>query len=199
MFKPRRDNFSDKRKGSGRFGGGSRDRFGKGGDRPFSGGFDRGFDRDREDRVSFDAICDQCGKACTVPFKPTGSRPVLCRNCFRKDGGGSSYDRPSFRDRGDDRDSRRGGSDSRSGGNEGLERQMKAINQKLDLILDALAPEEPKKKKKADKKKKKQEEVKEVIEEEMADDDMLDDDDDMDDDEEDFEDDAIDNQDEETT
>ena len=25
--------------------------------------------------------CDACGKRCDVPFKPTGSKPIYCRNC----------------------------------------------------------------------------------------------------------------------
>jgi CxxC-x17-CxxC domain-containing protein len=30
----------------------------------------------------FPVTCDECGKETTVPFKPTGSKPVLCRDCF---------------------------------------------------------------------------------------------------------------------
>ena len=30
-------------------------------------------------------VCAECGKATTVPFKPTqGGKPVLCRDCFKK-------------------------------------------------------------------------------------------------------------------
>lgn len=29
------------------------------------------------------ATCTKCGKGCEVPFKPTGTKPVLCRNCFQ--------------------------------------------------------------------------------------------------------------------
>ena len=28
------------------------------------------------------ATCSQCGKACEVPFKPNGKKPVYCRDCF---------------------------------------------------------------------------------------------------------------------
>jgi len=35
-------------------------------------------------RESFEITCGQCGKSDTVPFKPRGDRPVLCRDCFRK-------------------------------------------------------------------------------------------------------------------
>jgi len=32
------------------------------------------------------AICSKCGQDCEVPFKPRGDKPVLCSDCFRKDG-----------------------------------------------------------------------------------------------------------------
>jgi CxxC-x17-CxxC domain-containing protein len=42
----------------------------------------------RERRLN-KAICADCNKECEVPFKPTGDRPVYCRDCFsrRKQGG----------------------------------------------------------------------------------------------------------------
>ncbi len=33
-------------------------------------------------RVETFTTCSQCGKATTVPFKPTQGRPVLCRDCY---------------------------------------------------------------------------------------------------------------------
>ncbi len=33
-------------------------------------------------RVETTAICSQCGKSTTVPFRPTQGRPVFCRECF---------------------------------------------------------------------------------------------------------------------
>lgn len=35
-------------------------------------------------RTFHEAVCNTCGAETTVPFKPTGSRPVLCRSCFEK-------------------------------------------------------------------------------------------------------------------
>jgi len=37
------------------------------------------------------AICADCKAECEVPFKPTGDRPVYCKECFskRKESGGS--------------------------------------------------------------------------------------------------------------
>ena len=35
------------------------------------------------------AVCAECKKECDVPFKPSGDRPVYCKDCFskRKDSG----------------------------------------------------------------------------------------------------------------
>lgn len=30
----------------------------------------------------FDAVCSNCGKACQVPFRPDGVKPVYCKDCF---------------------------------------------------------------------------------------------------------------------
>jgi CxxC-x17-CxxC domain-containing protein len=41
-------------------------------------------DDDRGQRQMFEITCSECGKKDTVPFQPKGDRPVLCRDCFRK-------------------------------------------------------------------------------------------------------------------
>ncbi|CAN5164911.1 hypothetical protein BH09PAT1_BH09PAT1_6630 [soil metagenome] len=33
------------------------------------------------------ATCSRCGKACMVPFRPTGNRPVFCSDCFKTEAG----------------------------------------------------------------------------------------------------------------
>ena len=96
---------------SGGFGGG-RGGFG-GGRGGFSGGFSRG--RDSGPREMFDATCSKCGKACQVPFKPTGSKPVLCSDCFSKNDSGNRF-----------------GGAPQSPGNS---KQLDQINAKLDKIL----------------------------------------------------------------
>jgi CxxC-x17-CxxC domain-containing protein len=84
--------FNNDRKGG--FGGdrGGRSFGGGGGSRGgsrFGGGF-RGGDRggDRGPVVMNDAVCDECQRPCQVPFRPTGDKPVYCKNCFDKRGGG---------------------------------------------------------------------------------------------------------------
>jgi len=55
--------------------------FRKGRDDHRGGGRDRGFGgRERRD---FNVVCAECGRATTVPFKPTQGKPVLCRDCFK--------------------------------------------------------------------------------------------------------------------
>lgn len=36
------------------------------------------------ERRMFETTCTECGKATTVPFKPTQGKPVYCRTCFSK-------------------------------------------------------------------------------------------------------------------
>lgn len=35
-------------------------------------------------REMFKATCASCQKECEVPFKPSGDRPVYCKECFSK-------------------------------------------------------------------------------------------------------------------
>jgi len=51
----------------------------------------------------FSAICAECSNSCQVPFKPNGSKPIYCSNCF--EGKESSAPRRSGgRDFGGDRE-----------------------------------------------------------------------------------------------
>jgi len=61
------------------------------------GGFDRG------PREMHKATCSECKKECEVPFKPSGDRPVYCKECFSKRKQGSAFNatrdnRPKERD-----------------------------------------------------------------------------------------------------
>jgi len=38
----------------------------------------------RQSRQMHPAVCSNCGKDTEVPFKPSGERPVYCRDCFRR-------------------------------------------------------------------------------------------------------------------
>ena len=103
--------------------------------KPFSdrgqGGFGHGGGFDKQ---LFPATCAECGTPCEVPFKPNGKKPVLCRNCFKKDGGVPSFGpRPSNRSFGEKPSFGRP-----SGGDASVNEQLRLINEKLDLIIEAL-------------------------------------------------------------
>ncbi len=40
--------------------------------------------RHRESMRLHKVICADCSRSCEVPFKPSGNRPVYCRECFAK-------------------------------------------------------------------------------------------------------------------
>ena len=116
------------------FGGGNRSRsFGGGGNRG-------GFDRNRNDRQMYDAVCDKCGQDCQVPFQPTGEKPVYCSNCFEKTSGRDGGNERSF---GGNRDF--GGNnrrfearDTKDYAQDNTRTELEMINQKLDKILNLL-------------------------------------------------------------
>ncbi|KKR04043.1 MAG: hypothetical protein UT30_C0013G0004 [Candidatus Uhrbacteria bacterium GW2011_GWF2_39_13] len=114
------------RGGGGRSGGGGGYRGGGGGG--FGGG----------SKPSFSARCNECGNACTVPFKPNGSKPVLCNDCFRAEGGGGGFEEKRF-DRKPAYQSTPRSFDKRPSGGD-LKPDLAAINKKLDQILAILKP-----------------------------------------------------------
>jgi CxxC-x17-CxxC domain-containing protein len=56
---------------------------GYGGGGSYGGGRDGGYGS-RPQREMHDVTCASCGTATQVPFKPSGDRPVYCRNCFQR-------------------------------------------------------------------------------------------------------------------
>jgi CxxC-x17-CxxC domain-containing protein len=116
-----------------KFGNRSRDR--KGSSRRSFGGSD-------SRRVSLhDAVCDECGKNCQVPFRPSGEKPIYCSDCFEKKGG-----RDSSRSRDRKGSSRRsfGGSDRSMSQ---LIENIEILNTKLDVIINLLSSSGKKKSK----------------------------------------------------
>lgn len=119
-------------------GGGGRNSRGVSFGRPRDGR-DRGGRDSGGDREMHKTTCSNCGKACEVPFRPTGAKPVYCNDCFRTMGGNDAPrsdsgrgDRPRRDDRGGDRGDRGARPQPQH-----LE-QFKALNDKLDTILNLL-------------------------------------------------------------
>ncbi len=96
---------------------------------------------DGRPRETFRATCDSCGASCEVPFRPTGERPVYCRECFAKNGGparaphapGRTFGAPQyerFTPRHTAPTVRHDGAELAS-----LKKQLEAVNAKLDKVL----------------------------------------------------------------
>lgn len=84
--------------------------------------YDRGPRReDRGEREMFPAVCDECGRNCQVPFKPSNNKPIFCSDCFEKMQGGNQRRDGSF-------------------GDMNLQRQLDEINYKLSKIMKMLEP-----------------------------------------------------------
>lgn len=108
---------------------------GKGGFKPHS---DRGFGGRKE---LYTAECANCHKSCEVPFRPSGDRPVYCRDCFgdkpdmpRKEfgrpQGPRSFDRrptPSF-----------GKPEARDTRIDDIKRDVASLSAKLDAVIATL-------------------------------------------------------------
>lgn len=76
------------------------DRGGKPNFQKKSWGNDRG-----ADMPMHKATCSECSRSCEVPFRPTGEKPVFCRDCFAsKREGGDRPARGDFGNRGPKRD-----------------------------------------------------------------------------------------------
>lgn len=125
-----------KRSGGGYGGGfgrrdGSRSNFSRGG----SGG------RNRGQVTMHQTVCDQCGKSCEVPFRPTEGKPVYCNVCFgsKKEAGGDrrgdGYSKKSF-------DGYKTHSKTDFGSNKGnnneVKKQLEILNVKMDQLIEAV-------------------------------------------------------------
>jgi len=130
-----------------------------GGDRGFGGGGRSYGDRDRGSRPSygggrdsgsrssyggrsdgpkkmFPATCDSCGQQCEVPFRPSGSQPVYCSNCFKSQGGGDK-----FSSRKPERSFEKsfGGAPTSAPSSAGIsQKQLDSLHLKMDKILSLL-------------------------------------------------------------
>jgi len=61
---------------------------------------ERRHDNNFRERVLYKAVCADCKKDCEVPFKPSGERPVYCKECFSRRKAGTSFrERPDMRPR----------------------------------------------------------------------------------------------------
>ena len=83
------------------------------------------------DFVLHEGVCDKCGKNCDVPFKPTSSKPLYCRSCFRANNSGTLDSRPEKPRESFDRPERSSSRDTQS-------EELEKISRRLDKIMKAL-------------------------------------------------------------
>ena len=105
----------------------------------FQGG-NRSRGRDGGRPQMHDAVCDECGNDCQVPFRPSGEKPIYCSNCFEQKGGGR--DDRSRGGRGSSRGGFGGGRPQRDmgdGGTSKLVESLEKVNNKLDTIIGLLS------------------------------------------------------------
>ena len=123
--------------GGGGFKGGSGHGASRGGPQK-GGGFKGGFSRPME---MHQATCASCNKACEVPFRPNGKKPVFCKECFAtmKGEAPTTFARPQFSSRPSFRPDNRphGGAPQGAGVQQGadLRSQIEKINSKLDTLV----------------------------------------------------------------
>ncbi|MFA5172859.1 MAG: CxxC-x17-CxxC domain-containing protein [Candidatus Paceibacterota bacterium] len=136
----------DRRSGGDR-GGFSRRDGGGGGGRP---SFQRrswggGGDRDRGPAVKHQAVCDQCGQTCEVPFRPTEGKPVFCDSCFQgkreseggRERGGERFSRKSFDGyKAPARSDFQGGADKEE--RDEIKKQLEMLSVKMDKLIRAI-------------------------------------------------------------
>jgi CxxC-x17-CxxC domain-containing protein len=120
----------------------------RGGDRPHFkksfGGAKGGFSRGSRDfdgpRQMYTATCANCGRTTEVPFRPTGERPVYCKDCFDKQAPQGRFDRREaprqFERREAPRITAPAGNDRAI---EELKSQIMGMNRKLDTAVSLLA------------------------------------------------------------
>ena len=105
-----------------------------------SGG--RSFGRDRGPATMHEAVCDECGKSCEVPFRPTKGKPIYCNVCFESkkpesDRGNERFSQEKYKSQKASTRSDFGGQSSRRD-NDGLKEQLVQLNSKMDRLIKAI-------------------------------------------------------------
>lgn len=102
----------------------------------------RRFGSDRSRSQMHDATCDNCGKHCQVPFRPSGDKPVYCDDCFSQQPGREPRRRDHFRSVRPDSGVRRFDNSSRDLND--IKKQLHDLSTQVDKILTILGAPLPK-------------------------------------------------------
>ncbi|MBW6440812.1 hypothetical protein K0B03_02140 [Patescibacteria group bacterium] len=101
------------------------------------------FNRDRGLVTMHQAVCDQCGKSCEVPFRPSEGKPIYCNLCFggkKNEGSERGSDRFSQEKNNSYKAPRRNdySDNSSKGNNDELKNQLVLLNSKMDRLISAV-------------------------------------------------------------
>ncbi len=114
------------------------------------GGRGGSYSRDEKPEMH-SAECNECGERCRVPFRPNGRKPVLCSNCFSREGnkansdghGKLDFNSPAMNnDKPAYKSTPRSGDDKIATELKNLNKTMSAILETLQAFGEALAQEE---------------------------------------------------------
>lgn len=118
-----------------------------------SWGNDRGGNRDSgRETALHKATCSHCGKSCEVPFRPTGDKPVYCRDCFNRDRDRAPLDARGAKPESYRHEGKRSYNNDRpapraecarpeatsAGINDEAKKQLSEISYKLDRLINAM-------------------------------------------------------------
>lgn len=103
-------------------------------------------DRGPKEMQLFSATCTTCGKSCEVPFRPDGTKPVLCRDCFAAKNASPMAEGRTYNDRSDSRAHDKAAYAPRSSNSPvvpsaeiiALTKQVSSLQSKVDEILSLL-------------------------------------------------------------
>ena len=103
----------------------------------------------------FPAICSECGKACQLPFRPNGQKPVYCNDCFSRNKAKAPAAAGNFTPKTFQPAPASNSQPARDNRIDEIKKQLDAVQSKLDSILQAVStPKRTEPKKKAAPKKK---------------------------------------------
>ncbi|MEI8130533.1 MAG: CxxC-x17-CxxC domain-containing protein [bacterium] len=120
---------------------------GQGRDRDGGQGFGGGYNKYSSNRDSGErgerrevlhrAVCSECNNTCEVPFRPNGSKPVYCKDCFGKKKGAypSNNEKPAFAPRAEHTQAPRPQTQAPDGRIDKLVSEMNAVHAKLERII----------------------------------------------------------------
>lgn len=105
--------------------------------------------KDSHQNEMYDAVCAECDNNCRIPFFPKSGKPVYCSNCFEKRGNDNNFNDRRSNNNYNDRRSNASNINYFKPSNDrpqvNYKEEFKAVNAKLDQIINLISIKEDKK------------------------------------------------------